>query len=270
MINIYKKNYDLDFQIKEHKNRVFYLFTHSNGNLISCSYDYTIKVILIEDDDYKCLQTLTNHKSAVFKVIELPEEKILSISADKTIKIYNKENDDRFIYDKTIQCSEISEDVVCCPNKENKEIATASHNNTIRFINYEFNEEDNNNISEIKITGWNNVLKVVGNDNLFVCGIGGIYLINLNTKDITQKYEFSNEIENFGDLKFCLVNVFKNKFVFGDNEGGLMLCDFNDNNKKLTYIEYKKIHQSWIRTILFLREDVFITAGNDCQIKIWK
>ena len=41
-INIYKPNYDLDFQIKEHSGRVFYLFTHSNGNLISCSYDKTI------------------------------------------------------------------------------------------------------------------------------------------------------------------------------------------------------------------------------------
>ena len=269
LINIYKPNYDLDFQIKEHSGRVFYLFTHSNGNLISCSYDKTIKVFSFLDDDnnYKCIQTISNHRSAVFKVIEIHEEKILSISADKTIKIFNKENNDEFTYEKTIKCNDISEDVVLCLDKE---IATSSHSESIHFFNYEFAEEDNNSpIMEIKVTGWNNVLKVL-NENLFVCGFGGIYLINLNTKDIVQKYEFSEQIDNFEDLKFCLITNIKNKFIFGDNEGGLMLCEFNEKTKKLTYNEYKKMHESWIRTLLLRKEDIFITAGNDCKMKIWK
>ena len=268
-INIYKPNYDLDFQIKEHSGRVFYLFTHSNGNLISCSYDKTIKVFSFLDDDnnYKCIQTISNHRSAVFKVIEIHEEKILSISADKTIKIFNKENNDEFTYEKTIKCNDISEDVVLCLDKE---IATASHSESIHFFNYEFAEEENNSpIMEIKVTGWNNVLKVL-NENLFVCGFGGIYLINLNTKDIVQKYEFTEKIDNFEDLKFCLITNIKNKFIFGDNEGGLMLCEFNEKTKKLTYNEYKKMHESWIRTLLLRKEDIFITAGNDCKMKIWK
>jgi WD40 repeat protein len=268
-INIYNLNYDLDFQIKEHSGRVFYLFTHSNGNLISCSYDKTIKVFSFLDDDnnYKCIQTISNHRSAVFKVIEIHEEKILSISADKTIKIFNKENNDEFTYEKTIKCNDISEDVVLCLDKE---IATASHSESIHFFNYEFGEEENNSpIMEIKITGWNNVLKVL-NENLFVCGFGGIYLINLNTKDIIKKYEFTNKLSNFEDLKFCLITNIKNKFIFGDNEGGLMSCDFNDNTKKLTFNEYKVMHESWIRTLLLRKEDIFITAGNDCKMKIWK
>ena len=268
-INIYKPNYDLDFQIKEHSGRVFYLFTHSNGNLISCSYDKTIKVFSFLDDDnnYKCIQTISNHRSAVFKVIEIHEEKILSISADKTIIIFNKENNDEFTYEKTIKCNDISEDVVLCLDKE---IATASHSESIHFFNYEFAEEENNSpIMEIKVTGWNNVLKVL-NENLFVCGFGGIYLINLNTKDIIQKYEFTDKLSNFEDLKFCLITNIKNKFIFGDNEGGLMSCDFNDNTKKLTFNEYKVMHESWIRTLLLRKEDIFITAGNDCKMKIWK
>jgi WD40 repeat protein len=268
-INIYKPNYDLDFQIKEHSGRVFYLFTHSNGNLISCSYDKTIKVFSFLDDDnnYKCIQTISNHRSAVFKVIEIHEEKILSISADKTIKIFNKENNDEFTYEKTIKCNDISEDVVLCLDKE---IATASHSESIHFFNYEFAEEENNSpIMEIKVTGWNNVLKVL-NENLFVCGFGGIYLINLNTKDIIKKYEFTDKLSNFEDLKFCLITNIKNKFIFGDNEGGLMSCDFNDNTKKLTFNEYKVMHESWIRTLLLRKEDIFITAGNDCKMKIWK
>ena len=269
LINIYKPNYDLDFQIKEHSGRVFYLFTHSNGNLISCSYDKTIKVFSFLDDDnnYKCIQTISNHRSAVFKVIEIHEEKILSISADKTIIIFNKENNDEFTYEKTIKCNDISEDVVLCLDKE---IATASHSESIHFFNYEFAEEDNNSpIMDIKVTGWNNVLKVL-NENLFVCGFGGIYLINLNTKDIIQKYEFTDKLSNFEDLKFCLITNIKNKFIFGDNEGGLMLCEFNEKTKKLTYNEYKKMHESWIRTLLLRKEDIFITAGNDCKMKIWK
>ena len=268
-INIYKPNYDLDFQIKEHSGRVFYLFTHSNGNLISCSYDKTIKVFSFLDDDnnYKCIQTISNHRSAVFKVIEIHEEKILSISADKTIIIFNKENNDEFTYEKTIKCNDISEDVVLCLDKE---IATASHSESIHFFNYEFAEEENNSpIMEIKVTGWNNVLKVL-NENLFVCGFGGIYLINLNTKDIVKKYEFTDKLSNFEDLKFCLITNIKNKFIFGDNLGGLMSCDFNDNTKNLTFNEYKVMHESWIRTLLLRKEDIFITAGNDCKMKIWK
>ena len=266
-INIYNLNYDLDFQIKEHSGRVFYLFTHSNGNLISCSYDKTIKVfsILDNDNNYKCIQTITNHRSAVFKVIEIPEEKILSISADKTIIIFNKENSDEFTFDKMIKCNEISEDVVLCLDRE---IATASYNQSIHFYNYEFAEEENSPM-EIKVTGWNNVLKVL-NENLFVCGFGGIYLINLNTKDIVKKYEFTDKLSNFEDLKFCLITNIKNKFIFGDNEGGLMLCEFNDNTKKLIFKEYKKMHESWIRTLLLGNEDILITAGNDCKMKIWK
>ena len=63
------------------------------------SIDKTIKVFsfLDNDNNYKCIQTITNHRSAVFKVIEIPEEKILSISADKTIIIFNKENSDEFL-----------------------------------------------------------------------------------------------------------------------------------------------------------------------------
>ena len=267
LINIYKKNYDLDFQIKEHSGRVFYLFTHSNGNLISCSYDKTIKVfsILDNDNNYKCIQTITNHRSAVFKVIEIPEEKILSISADKTIIIFNKENSDEFTFDKMIKCNEISEDVALCLDRE---IATASYNQSIHFYNYEFAEEENSPM-EIKVTGWNNVLKVL-NENLFVCGFGGIYLINLNTKDIVKKYEFTDKLSNFEDLKFCLITNIKNKFIFGDNLGGLMSCDFNDNTKNLTFNKYKVMHESWIRTLLLRKEDIFITAGNDCKMKIWK
>ena len=49
-----------------------------------------------------------------------------------------------------------------------------------------------------------------------------------------------------------------------------MLCEFNGKTKKLTYKEYKKMHESWIRTLLLRKEDIFITAGNDCKMKIWK
>ena len=164
-----------------------------------------------------------------------------------------------------IKCNEISEDVALCLEKE---IATASYNQSIHFYNYEFAEEENSPM-EIKVTGWNNVLKVL-NENLFVCGFGGIYLINLNTKDIVKKYEFTDKLSNFEDLKFCLITNIKNKFIFGNNEGGLMLCEFNDNTKKLIFKEYKKMHESWIRTLLLGNEDILITAGNDCKMKIWK
>ena len=57
--------------IKEHNGYISYIIQLSSGELVSCSYDKTIKLYNIKGVQYEVLQTLNYHKDYVYKIIEL-------------------------------------------------------------------------------------------------------------------------------------------------------------------------------------------------------
>ena len=64
----------------------------NSGELVSCSYDNTIKLYNINENEYKVIQTLNEHKEGVNKIIELKNKKLVSCSSDNNIIFYFKNN----------------------------------------------------------------------------------------------------------------------------------------------------------------------------------
>ena len=92
-IIIYDKDtFQQKIKIKEHKNRVFSIYTLKNGQLLTVYQDKTIKIISITSDStYQLAQLLVGHTDWVYRGIKLSNGHIASCSYNKPIIIWNKE-----------------------------------------------------------------------------------------------------------------------------------------------------------------------------------
>ena len=79
-----------DLIISEHEEEALsYHIQLKNGNIVTCSYDKTIKIIKLKGKkEYELLQTIKDHNDNVLKVLEYKENNIISFSFDQTIKIF--------------------------------------------------------------------------------------------------------------------------------------------------------------------------------------
>lgn len=69
----------------------------SDYQLVSCSYDDSIKVWDYEDDEYFCKQTLAEHVSTVWCIAFTHDGKyLISGSEDKTIKVFSRSSQDKW------------------------------------------------------------------------------------------------------------------------------------------------------------------------------
>ena len=70
-----KNNKEADLIISEHDNDTLsYHIQLKNGNLVTCSFDHTIKIIQLKGKNkYKLLQTITEHTDKVLKILEYKE-----------------------------------------------------------------------------------------------------------------------------------------------------------------------------------------------------
>ena len=89
-LNIYKKeSFELQISIKPHSDWIYSFTELSDGRIITCFADKTMKIIkLIDEDKYKIEQTLKGHNDCVLKVIEIRKNELISISKDKLIKVW--------------------------------------------------------------------------------------------------------------------------------------------------------------------------------------
>lgn len=114
--------------LKGHKNSVSSLIQLKNGNLVSGSFDNTIKIWDIEKE--QCIQTLSDHTASVRSLCLLSKyaNGFASASDDKTIKIWNEG-----------KCLNTftghSSNVLCVVELENGTIASGSDDETIRIWN---------------------------------------------------------------------------------------------------------------------------------------
>ena len=74
------------YTLNGHCFTVISIIQSSNGNLISGSYDNTIKIWSLENK--MCITTLHGHNNAVWDLTQLKNGKLVTGSWDKTIKIW--------------------------------------------------------------------------------------------------------------------------------------------------------------------------------------
>ena len=96
--NIYK-NISL---IKEHNKRINYCLELNINIILTCSLDYTMKIIILENEmNYKINQILTSHKDSVLKSIKIKDNCIISLSRDNEFIIWNLNNKNNLYYNET-------------------------------------------------------------------------------------------------------------------------------------------------------------------------
>ena len=72
---------------------------NTDYQIASASYDDTIKIWDNEDDDYHCIQTISDHTSTVWSIVASNDGRHLySSSEDHTIKVYTKSSNDQWVF----------------------------------------------------------------------------------------------------------------------------------------------------------------------------
>jgi WD40 repeat protein len=79
-------------KLNAHEGVVKTLLTTSNGNLLSGSYDKTVKVWDCRMD-YNLISTIIGHDNAICSLLLLPDNRIVSGSYNKTIRIWDLKSD---------------------------------------------------------------------------------------------------------------------------------------------------------------------------------
>ena len=122
----------------------------SSGILASCSYDKTIKLFNINNNNYNILQTLNLHTNYVYEIIELKNKKLVSCSEDKSIIFYFKDNN---IYTKDYNISTNDSCYSVNQTKDNEICYSEKENNAIRFYDLQQRKTKStiNNINKKKV-----------------------------------------------------------------------------------------------------------------------
>ena len=81
--------------IPAHKEYIFYHTQLSNGNIITCSKDKTMKIISLYD--YSIIQTL-EHEEEVYRVVERNNNQIISSTKNGYIHFWDKKNNEKYKY----------------------------------------------------------------------------------------------------------------------------------------------------------------------------
>ena len=265
-----KNNASVDLIIAEHGNDTLsYHIQLKNGNLGTCSYDHTIKIIKLQGKtQYKLLQTITDHTDKVLKILEYKENNIISCSYDKTMKVFILEND---IYKctKSIEINNTPEDDSnLLFIKKYSEILTSSYNDKyIKFWNIEEKKDIQlmAQINDISCSVWPNSMTIMG-DKLFIgTENDGLFIISIKKHCIISNIE--KDISNICTV-ISLING--NIMIGGRNTEGQSIIEYKFEDGILLKINSKYTeHSENITDIITLNNGNVITCSMDERIKFF-
>ena len=261
-IIIYNKiTYKPDIIIKEHNNWVISILKLKNNTIASCSFDATIKLFKINNNNYNVLQILNYHKDRVYKIIELKNKNLVSCSHDQTIIFYFKDN---FTYQKDYEIStnNISNSII--QTKENEICYLESIISYYNIYFFDLNERKiKTSISNITCSGSLAPFNMVTKEILIIGGYNNISVININQYKLVN----SIDIPNSGWINgFCLLN--ENMFLTGGFGGSIR--QWKIEREKINLMSIKKKADNFnINAIIKLKKGKIATGSYDKFIKIW-
>ena len=262
-IIIYNKTtYQPDLIIREHKDKVLCITKLDSGILASCSYDRTIKLFNIKENNYELLQTLNNHTSNIYKIIEIKNKYLISCSSDKSIIFYTKDKSEY------IQDFKISTNLPCysvIQTKEN-EICYSESENIPKYniCFYDLKKRKiKSSMHNISISGSLGTFNIISKNLLVIGGERKITIIDINKYKLVRIIEVTDSKWIFG---FCMIN--ENIFLTGDNNGTILQWKIDKDN--LVLISNKeKAHDNCIGVLIKIGEDQIASGSDDQTIKIW-
>jgi WD40 repeat protein len=260
-----KKTYKPDIIIKEHKNAINCIINLKSNFLASCSWDTTIKVFKINNNNnnYINIQTLDYHAGNVYKIIELKNKKLVSCSDDNSIIFYFK-NNDKYQQDYKITTKGSCRSIVQTKENEIAYLETANYlNYNISF--FDFNEKEiKSTISNLNSCGNLGPFNMITKDLLVYARNNLLYLINVNEYEIIS---FINVPDSFSIYGFCMLN--ENMFLTGGSYGGIRQWKIEGENIVLFSQKEKAHNGNIIFALTKLRNGKIATCSNDNAIEIW-
>ena len=300
-INKFKvSNLQLEKILTYHYDAVQYVQLLKNGNIISCSIDYLIKIYnpftsQIENTlkygknpinyihqlkngkiafcSYKSIFILNNnsydifqliefaHEGSIYKVKELNNLNLISISQDGFIKIWKLINNEYEIINEIKENGPIN-DVL--EFKEN--IIIFDNNREKKLIIFDLN--------------LNQKIKIISNENIFNYALFNFIKLNDNnilysgnyimiTIDINS-YEIINESRILG-INSTIFKLCDNNFLIGNRSGDCNQIKFDEKKNDMKLISDKNnIHDESVYCFIVLKNKRIVSCSYDGTIKIWK
>ena len=218
--------YTKDIIINEHDDWVSYLYQLYSDNIMSASYDGTLKIFKINKKSYNVVSIINYKEDAILKIIELKNEEIVFLTGNKKICFYiykEKTYKQNYIINDSITYDDIIE-----LNKYNLIVLSSNSNNLILIFNYITKKTIKKLFLESLIFSQQNFLNF--NQFLIVFGFKLIYIIDI------KQYKIIKTIKNDFSVT-CSIKKDNENFIIGDNIGFLRVFNYNSKNQVIKEIK---------------------------------
>jgi len=279
-----KESFQPDLIIKEHTDYVNYHIQLENWNIVTCSWDHTLKIIkLLPNYKYEVIQELKDHTYIVDKALETKEGKLITCANDKLVIVWKKNKDGLFELEKKIVANVndypdsnivfINDNLLLCTSVTDENIKFYEMDNDFQlaFVFY-----------DIKCCfSRNSIIYISERDLLLVGGIenNGIYMFkmkkfphfigNYNSISINQVYSII--LFSDGDLLVGAEEVIEAEDGEEITKNNIYKLKINEDNKGLSLVnKMENAHEELINGIIDWKERNFIvTCSKDEKVKIW-
>ena len=273
-----KETFKPDLIFSEHTDYVNYHIQLKNENIVTCSWDETLKIIkLLPDNKYQVIQTLDEHKNVINKAIEMEDSKLLTCSDDKTVIIWKKNKNNYFEVEKKITTS-VNE----YPNTnmvliDNLLLCSSISDEDLKFFDVKNDYKLMFSFNNVKCCfSRNSIIYIKEKDLLLVGGTNnnGIYLFKLQ-KIPHFVGKFFPEIIN---CVYSIILLDNDNILVGleeklDNEDVNSIFKFkiDKDNKLINVNKMSNTHQKLINGLIDWKEKkLIVSCSQDSKVKLWK
>ena len=255
--------FKLLMKIKAHKNHVIYITQLHDLRLISCSRDYTLKVIkLLSLTTYKIEQTLKFHKNEVLKVIQISDKSVMSCSVDSQILIYGiNEGKDNLLYLQTNLVLHKNKVESIYEAKKSKKFLSASIKDCCVYICKSPTFEFLTKFYDIIICDRPDVIYEIKKNLIGIGGVG-IYIIDCEKLQIVNVLQ-SNLTELFYKLQ-------DGSFLTIEEYYNIRQYKYDNKNNTIKLLNEKiNAHKKCIYGIQQLNSGMIVSCDFGGAIKLW-
>ena len=265
----------IEIQRIKYNGCVLCVFELKNGHLIITSYDSTIKIIKLSEDNksYELIQEMKGKEDSqkFRKLIELSNGYLVSCDSNHILVWKKNNSNDKY---------EIHEDFnlkthTYCILEINKDYFTTiiAQNQLLQF----YSSNELRKVKELKgiktINAWDwNILKLLNEEIFVVGGNGFIYLISISKMNIEYTLTLPNN-----EAIYSLLILPNNSILVGasyNSKYGLIQYKINKDGTQI--IEYSRnfnnVHTNNIYALGIMKINgcwKFLTGGQDNKLKIW-
>ena len=235
--------------LDDHSDRINGLNILENGNILSYSYDSTLRIW--DKDSYECIAVLEDHNDVINGIKVLDNQNILSFSADNTMRVWDK---------KSYQCVAVLKSHTDIINGvdilENGNIISYSDDKTLRIWDKESYE-----CLKILSGHEDNVNGLIQSNKYMVSWSGNdIYIWNINDFSLETYIE---------DHTTFILKLSEDYFISISSHKTILVWSFNETIENTTVLEPLKNDFFIYDNSVIKLDEKTIAVGYHTHIKVW-